>query len=61
MGSLTNYNQALKIVSELNELGINNLDIIYKGITNGGLENDLENKVKFERKVGSKENLLNLK
>jgi len=61
MGSLTNYNQALKIVSELNELGINNLDIIYKGITNGGLENDLENKVKFERKVGSKREFIKFK
>lgn len=54
MGTLTNYNQAKIIVNELKELGINDLDIIYNGITNGGLANKIESKVKFEKAVGNK-------
>lgn len=54
MGTLTNYNQALEIVEKLNALDVNNLDIIFTGMTNGGLANNIETKVKFERSVGSK-------
>lgn len=54
MSSLTTYKEASLIVDELNDLGVDNLDIIFRGITNGGLDNGLENKVKFERKVGTK-------
>lgn len=52
--SLTTYKQATEIIDELNELGVDNLDIIFNGIINGGLDNGFETKVKFERKVGSK-------
>lgn len=52
--SLTNYNQARIIIEELNELGVDQLDILYNGITNGGLSNEFETKVKFESSVGSK-------
>lgn len=54
MSSLTNYKQAEIIVDELNKFGVNNLDIIFSGITNGGLNNNLETKVKFEKTVGNK-------
>lgn len=54
MGTLTNYSQALEIIKELNDLGVNDIDIIFKGISNGGLSNKIEDKVKFESKVGSK-------
>lgn len=52
--SLTTYQQATEIIDELNELGLDNIDIIYNGIINGGLDNNLETKVKFERKIGNK-------
>jgi len=52
--SLTTYNQALKILDELEEMNVDNLDLVFSGITNGGLDNDFETKVKFEKTVGKK-------
>lgn len=52
--SLTTYSEAKKIIDELNKLNVNDLDIIFSGITNGGLDNNFETKVKFEKAVGNK-------
>lgn len=54
MESLTNFDEAKIIVEELNKIGLDQMDIIYSGMTNGGLNNSLEKKVKFEKTVGSK-------
>lgn len=54
MSSLTNYDEAYKIIDELGELGVKDINLIYSGITNGGLNNNFETKVNFEKKVGSK-------
>jgi hypothetical protein len=52
--SLTTFKQSEQILTELKELGINNINVIYKGMINGGLSSSLNNKFNIESNLGGK-------
>ena len=50
--SLTTFNEAKKIVMELNALGIDNMNVLYTGAMNGGLDSSIHTKSDFESVLG---------
>lgn len=52
--ALTNLAQAKTIIEGLKDREIDNINVIYKGWFNGGVEHRIPTKVKLERKLGSK-------
>lgn len=58
--ALTDFNQAKKILSSLNERGISNMKVQYTGTSNGGMDQTSIEKVKVERVLGGKKGLKNL-
>lgn len=57
---LTTYEDAYEIVSELKEMGYENLSIRYSGWMNNGIKQKVLNKVKLISELGSKRKLTNL-
>ncbi|HCB66282.1 MAG TPA: hypothetical protein DEP70_01730 [Acholeplasmataceae bacterium] len=55
--SLTTFDEAKKIVMELNELGINDMNVLYSGIMNGGLDSSIHTKSDIERVLGGQRDL----
>ncbi len=51
--SLTTFKQAEKIINELQTLGVDDLNIIYAGLFNGGLSQNIETKMDIERVLGN--------
>lgn len=51
--SLTTFKQALKIINALEELGIDDLNIIYSGLFNGGLSQGIETHMDIEKVLGN--------
>ncbi|HHW79484.1 MAG TPA: hypothetical protein GX742_01630 [Acholeplasmataceae bacterium] len=54
MDTLTTFEETEIIVDDLIALGVENMDIIFNGITKEGMNNGLENKVKFDGGLGGK-------
>lgn len=50
--SLTTFKQARTIIEELKELGIDDINILYTGTMNGGLDSSIHTKADFERVLG---------
>lgn len=57
---LTSYEEAQGIIKELNEAGISDLNVNYKGWFNGGILHKAPNKVKLINELGSKKDFKNL-
>ncbi|PKK86775.1 MAG: hypothetical protein CVV63_03740, partial [Tenericutes bacterium HGW-Tenericutes-8] len=55
--SLTTFKQAEKIINLLQTEGLNNLNVIYTGISNGGLSASIETKYKVEKVLGGESGL----
>jgi len=55
--SLTTFDEAKKIVMELNTLGIDNMNVLYTGTMNGGLDSSIHTKSDFERVLGGNRDL----
>ncbi|MFW6308762.1 MAG: DUF5696 domain-containing protein, partial [bacterium] len=55
---LTTYSQAQEIINELNELNINNIDLVYKGLLEGGIRHNYPNSINLEKAIGNKSDLL---
>jgi len=58
--SLTTFDQAKSIVKELNELGLSNMNVIYTGTMNGGLDSSIHTEADFERVLGGSKDLKSL-
>jgi hypothetical protein len=52
--SLTTFKQAKKIIENLEDEGINDLNVLYAGLANGGLSNDIEASFDIEKVLGGK-------
>ncbi len=57
---LTKYEEVNKITDKLNNNGINNINIFYRGWMEGGVETKLRSKLKLSDQLGSKEDFNNL-
>lgn len=53
--SLTTFKQALKIISEIQDLNIDDINVIYSGVFNGGLSQSIETEMDVERVLGNEE------
>lgn len=58
--TLTNYDDVLKIASELKQNGFNNMNVKLTGWCNGGYEHGMIDKIKLISDMGDKEGLTNL-
>ena len=58
--ALTTFDEAKKIIDELEKDGVKNLSIKYKGWANGGLSTTAPTKAKVEKVLGGKKGLTNL-
>ena len=58
--SLTSFEETILILEELKNYGINNIDIMYKGMMNGGLTQEIGNNFKIESVLGGKSDYQNL-
>lgn len=54
--SMTTYDQAKIIIDGLQDRGVTEMNVLYQGAINGGLSQDINDRVKFERSVGNKRN-----
>ena len=52
--SMTTFDQAQEIIGLLNERDLTSLNVLYQGAINGGLTQDINNRVDFERSLGGK-------
>lgn len=52
--SMTTFDQAQEIIGLLNDKGLETLNVLYQGAINGGLTQDLNDRVVFERTLGGK-------
>ncbi len=52
--SMTTFDQALEIINLLEDRDITNLNVLYQGAINGGLTQNLNDQVKFEKSLGGK-------
>lgn len=52
MQSMTTYEEALDIIKELQNLGLNNMNVLYQGTYNGGLKQSLSDEVDYEKVLG---------
>lgn len=52
--SLTTFEQTETILSELKTLGVNNINVIYKGMMNDGLSSSINNSFDIEKSLGNK-------
>jgi glutaredoxin-related protein len=52
--SMTTFDQAQEIIGLLNDKGLETLNVLYQGAINGGLTQDLNDRVDFERTLGGK-------
>lgn len=50
--SLTTFKQAQKIISQMQDLAIDDINVIYSGIFNGGLSQSIETNINIERVLG---------
>lgn len=50
--SITTFDEAEKIMQQLRDGGINNMEILYTGIVNGGMEHKALGKIKVQRELG---------
>ncbi len=55
--SLTTFKQAEKIINLLQSEGLDNLNVIYTGVSNGGLSSSIETKYKVEKALGGESGL----
>lgn len=55
--SLTTFDEAQKIISELKELGIEDMNVLYTGSMNGGLDSSIHTKADIERVLGGNKDL----
>jgi Family of unknown function (DUF5696) len=58
--SLTSFDQAKKIMTELKGNNINNLNVIYSGWMNDGIKHSLPNDIDFNKVVGKKKDFKSL-
>ncbi len=58
--AITTFEDCKAIIEKLNNAGITNVSINYKGWANGGLRNSVFNKVKVLKELGGKEGLADL-
>ena len=58
--SLTTFDESTIILDELSSRDINNINVLYTGIINGGLSNTLSDKFKIEKVLGGKRDYRNL-
>jgi hypothetical protein len=59
--SMTTFNQAQEIVGLLYDRGINHMNVLYQGAINGGLTQDLNDRVDFEKTLGGQKDYEDLK
>lgn len=52
MQSMTTYEEALDIIKELQNLGLNDMNVLYQGTYNGGLKQSLSDEVDYEKVLG---------
>ena len=50
--SMTTFDQAQEIVGLLSDKGLDTMNVLYQGAINGGLSQDLNNRVDFEKSLG---------
>ena len=50
--SMTTYDQALEIIQALEDLGIDDMNVIYQGTVNGGLKNSINDDLDYEKVLG---------
>lgn len=60
MQSMTTYEEALDIINELQDLGIQEMNVLYQGTYNGGLKQSLSDEVDFEKVLGGEKGYLSL-
>ena len=53
--SLTTFKQALKIIDDMQALNIDDINVIYSGVFNGGLSQSIETKMDVERVLGNEQ------
>ncbi len=58
--SLTTFDQAKSIIEELNELGLGDINVLYTGAMNGGLDSSIHTKAAIERVLGGNRDLESL-
>jgi len=52
--SMTTFNQAQEIIGLLKDRGVEEMNVLYQGAINGGLSQDLNDRVDFEKSLGGK-------
>ncbi len=58
--SMTTFDQALEIVNLLEDRNIRTMNVLYQGAINGGLSQELNDRVKFESTLGGKKDFRSL-
>jgi len=57
--SLTTFDESIVILDDLMSRDVNNINVIYTGMINGGLSSTLSDKFKIEKELGSKRDYTN--
>ncbi len=57
---MTTFDQALEIINLLRQRDVTELNVLYQGAINGGLSQDLNDSVKFEKALGGKKDYISL-
>ncbi len=52
--SLTTFEESQTILDALNDVGVSNVNVVYKGVMNGGLSSSINNQFDLENDLGSK-------
>lgn len=58
--SMTTFDESEKIINELLSMNIDNINVLYTGIMNGGISSSIQDRVKIERVLGGKKGYADL-